>query len=111
MHQRLEAMREQIRHAAAAAIFDVVMDRVGIAAGGLERGEYRRGLGPARDHEAFAEHEILEPALLADHTVLCGVELGHGGFLWVRDELPVSQGSGCGNPSRHSGASEARARN
>ena len=95
VHQGLEAMREQIRHAAGAAIFDVVMDRMGVAARGLERGEYRRGLGPARDHEALAEHKILEPALLAHHAVLCGVEVGHGGSSrlgLLDDDLPVSQG-------------------
>ncbi len=42
-------MRQQVRHAAGAAIFDVVMHRVGIAARGLERGEYRRGHGAARE--------------------------------------------------------------
>jgi hypothetical protein len=59
------------------------MDRVGVAARGLERCEHRRGLGPARDHEALAEHEILEPALFAHHAVQCGIEVGHGGFLRV----------------------------
>src|SRR5947208_6964141 len=73
-------MREQVRHVTGAAIFDVVMDRMGIAARGLERGEYCRGLGPARNHKALAEHKILEPALLGHHAMLCGIELGHGGF-------------------------------
>src|SRR6185295_2378590 len=79
--QGLKTMCEQVRHAAGAAIFDVVMDWMGVAARGLERGEHRRSLGPARDHETFAEHEILEPALFAHHAVLCGVEVGHVGFL------------------------------
>jgi hypothetical protein len=35
------------------------------------------GLGPARDHEAFAEHEILEPALLRHHAMRGGIEVGH----------------------------------
>jgi hypothetical protein len=34
-------MRQQVGHAAGAAIFDVVMHRMGIAAGGLKRREYR----------------------------------------------------------------------
>src|SRR5215470_12399689 len=67
-----------MRHAAGAAIFDIVMDRVGVAARGLERREDRRGLGAARQHEALADHEILEPALLGHHAVRCGIELGHG---------------------------------
>ena len=58
---------------------------MGVAARGLERGEHRRGLGPARDHEAFAEHEIFEPALFAHHAMLCGVEVGHVGFLRMMD--------------------------
>ena len=83
VHQRLKAVRQQMRHALGAAIFDVVMDRVGVAARGLERGEDRRGLGAARQHEALAEHEILEPALLGHHAVRGGIELGHGVFLGV----------------------------
>ena len=79
--QGLETMRQQVRHAAGAAIFDVVMHRMGIAARGLERREYRRRHGAARDHKALAEHKILEPALLRHHAMLCGIELGHGWFL------------------------------
>jgi len=56
------------------------MDRMGVAARGLERGEHRRSLGPARDHETLAEHEILEPALRGYHAMLGGVELGHAAF-------------------------------
>jgi hypothetical protein len=70
-------MREQVRHAAGAAIFDVVVDRMGIAARGLERSEHCRGLGPAWDHKAFAEHEIFEPALLRHHAMRGGIEVGH----------------------------------
>src|SRR6202012_579560 len=79
VHQGLEAVREQIGHAAGAAIYHVVMDRMGVAAGELERREHRRGLGAARDHEALAELEILEPALLRHHAMLVRIELGHGG--------------------------------
>ena len=72
---------------------------MGVAARGLERGEHRRGLGPARDHEAFAEHEILEPALFAHHAMLCGVEVCHVGFLrmWTAGGIPVAQPSSCDN--------------
>src|SRR3954463_2093002 len=98
MDEGLEAMREQVRHTAGAAKLDVVMDRMGVAACGLERGEYRRCLGPARDPEAFAEHEIIEPALLAHHAMLGGVEVGHVGFLpFLVGKLPVSQRDACGN--------------
>jgi hypothetical protein len=54
---------------------------MGVAARGLERGEYRRGLGPARDHETLAKDEILEPALFAYHAMPGGIEVGHVGFL------------------------------
>src|SRR4051794_33501895 len=93
-------MRQQIRHAAGAAIFDVIVDRMGIAAGGLERGEYRRGLGPARDHEALAEHEIFEPALFADHAMLGGIEVGHGDSsrgVSLSVAFSVSQPAACDN--------------
>ena len=71
-------MGEQVRHAAGAAIFDVVMNGVGIAARGLKRGENRRRHGAAGNDEALAESEILEPALLRHHAMLRGIELGHG---------------------------------
>jgi len=51
------------------------VDRVGVAARGLKRREDRRALGTARDHESFAEHEVLEPALLWHHAMLGGIEL------------------------------------
>jgi hypothetical protein len=75
--QGLEAMRQQVRHAAGAAIFDVVMDRMGVAARGLEGGEHRRRLGAAGNDKALTEHKILEPALFWHHAVPGGVELGH----------------------------------
>lgn len=50
---------------------------MGVAARGLERGEYRRGLGPARQHETFTEDEILEPALRRDHAMLGRIEVAH----------------------------------
>src|SRR5262245_8024481 len=68
-----------MRHAAAAAIFDVVVDRMGVAARGLERREDRRRLGAAGQHEALANDKILEPALLGHHAVRGGIEFGHGG--------------------------------
>jgi hypothetical protein len=73
-------MSQQVRHAPDATIFNVVMDGVGVAAGSLECGEYRRGLGPARDHEALAKREIFEPALCGHHAMLGGIEVGHG---WI----------------------------
>src|SRR4051812_14851938 len=79
MDQGLESVGEQIGHAAGAAIFDVVVNGVGVAARGLERRKHRRCHGAARQHEAFAEDKILEPALLGYHTMIGGVELGHGG--------------------------------
>src|SRR5215210_5365679 len=98
-------MCEQVRHAAGAAIFDVVMDRMGIAARGLECREHRRGLGPARDHEALAEHEILEPALLAHHAMLGGVEVGHVGSCgWDVGWIPVAQPSSRDNWSNSTGS-------
>jgi hypothetical protein len=39
--QGLETMGQQIGHAAGAAVFDVVMYGMGVAAGGLEGREYR----------------------------------------------------------------------
>src|SRR5882757_9390328 len=73
------------------------MDRMGIAARGLERREHRRGLGPARDHEALAQRKILEPALVRHHAMLGGVELGHIRFpvmFFLRmPDVPVSQRS------------------
>src|SRR5215471_1564675 len=62
MDQRLKAVREQVRHATGAAILDIVMHGVSVAARGLEGGEYGAGLGAARQHKALAKHEVLEPA-------------------------------------------------
>jgi hypothetical protein len=76
--QGLEAMRQQVWHAAGTAILDVVVHRMVIAAGGLEGREHRRCHGAARNHEAFTEDKILEPALFAYHAMRSGVELGHG---------------------------------
>src|SRR5450631_2148090 len=73
-------MREQVRHAAGAAIFYVVMDRMGIAARGLKRGEHGRRHGSARNDKTLAQRKILEPALLRHHAMQGGVEVGHGGF-------------------------------
>src|SRR5579871_3900243 len=67
-----------MRHAARAAIFDIVVDGVGVAAGGLEGREHRRCLRAARDHKALAKDKILEPALLGYHAVAFGIEIGHG---------------------------------
>jgi hypothetical protein len=55
------------------------MDRMRVAAGGLEGREHRRGHGPARDHETLAEHKILEPALRLHHAVGGGIEVFHVG--------------------------------
>src|SRR5262245_28882733 len=79
-------------HAAGAAIFDVVMDRMGVAARGLERREDRRGLGAAGQHEALANDKILEPALLRHHAMRGGIEFGHGGSFMVVDD-PYRTGS------------------
>src|SRR5216683_2873236 len=78
--QGLETMREQVRHAAGAAIFDVVMNGMGIAARGLKRGEDGRRHGAAGNDKALAQRKILEPALLRHHAMQCGIELGHGWF-------------------------------
>src|SRR5205823_6646392 len=48
-------------------------------------GEYRRALGPARDHKTLAEDKIFEPALLRHHAMLGGIEVGHGWFLRIWD--------------------------
>jgi hypothetical protein len=77
--QRLEAMRQQVRHAAGAAIFDIVVDRMSVAACGLEGREDRRCLRAARQDKTLAEHEILKPALRLHHAVRGGIEVGHGG--------------------------------
>src|SRR5664279_6000970 len=101
-------MGEQVGHAAGAAIFDIVMHRVGIAAGGLKRREYRRCHGAAGNDEALAEHKILEPALLRHHAMLGGIELGHSGFLLsffqAADAYRYRRGVAAATRSRHSGA-------
>lgn len=75
----LVAVGEHVREAVGAAVLDVVVDGVVVAGGGLEGEEDRRGHGAAGDDEAFAEGEILEPALGGDEAVLGGVEgVGHG---------------------------------
>jgi hypothetical protein len=79
MHQRLKPVRKEIRHAAGAAIFDVVMDRMSVSARGLKGGEHRRGLRTARDHKALAEGKIFEPALRLHHAMPGGIEVDHGG--------------------------------
>src|ERR1700731_2018446 len=81
-------MGEQVRHAAGAAIFDVVMDGMGVAARGLEGGEHRRRHGAARNHKALAEGKILEPALLRHHAMACRIELGHG--WWFPRDISLS---------------------
>ena len=75
--QGLEAMGQQVRHAAGAAIFGVVMHRMGIAARCLEGREHGRRHGAARNDKALAKRKILEPALFAHHAMLGGIELGH----------------------------------
>jgi len=60
-----------------AAVFDVVMHRVGIAARCLEGREHGRRHGTARNDKALAKHKILEPALFAHHAMQSGIELGH----------------------------------
>ena len=67
---------------------------------GLTLSEYRRRLGPARDHEALAEHEILEPALFAHHAMGGGVEVGHETFpamLAAALQQALPERGGCGN--------------
>jgi hypothetical protein len=76
--QRLETVGEQIGHAAGAAVFHVVMHRMGIAARGLESGKHRRRHGAARNDKALTEHKILEPALFRHHAMGSWIELGHG---------------------------------
>src|SRR6185369_16929967 len=44
---------------------------------------------PARQHEAFADDEILKPALRGDHAVPGWIEVGHVKALFV-DEAPIA---------------------
>ena len=74
----LVAVGEEIGEAVAAAEFAVVVDGVVVAGGGLEGEEDRLRHGAAGEGEAFAELEVLEPALLGDEAVGGGVEGGHG---------------------------------
>jgi hypothetical protein len=53
---------------------------MGVAARSLEGGEHGRRLRAARDHEALAEHKILEPPLRRYHAVLGRIEVGHAAF-------------------------------
>ena len=76
----LVAVGEEIGEAVAAAEFTVVVDGVVVAGGGLEGEEDRLGHGAAGEGEAYANGEILEPALLGDEAVLGGIEGGHG---WI----------------------------
>lgn len=69
LDQRLEAMRQHAGQAASATIFHIVMDGVVIAAGSLKGGKQRVGHRAAREGEALAEAEIIEPALIGDHPM------------------------------------------
>ena len=73
----LKTMRQHMRHAAPPAIFHVVMNRMIVAAGGLEGGEQRVRHGPARQHEALAEREILKPAVVEAAVPRRVERLGH----------------------------------
>src|ERR1700678_1926043 len=84
-------MRQQVRHAAGTAIFDVVMHGMGIAARRLKGREYRRRHGAAGNHKALAEHEVFKPALFRHHAMPGGVELGHDYFSFGRSVTSVSQ--------------------
>src|SRR4051812_18626646 len=53
--QHLKAVRQRAGMAALAAIFDVVMDRVGVGRDGLEGRKISLGDGAARDIEALAD--------------------------------------------------------
>jgi len=61
-HVHLQAVGEQLRMAALAAILDVVVDRMVVAGDGLEGGEIRLGQGAAGDVESLAHRQILEIA-------------------------------------------------
>jgi len=68
-------MRKHILQAARAAILHVVMDRMVVTARGLKSQEDSVGHGPARQREALADAEIVEPALLGDDSVLARIEI------------------------------------
>ena len=70
-------MGQQVRHSAGAAILDIIMYGMGVAARGLKGCEYRRRHGAAGNDKALAEREILEPALLCHHAMFGGIEIGH----------------------------------
>ena len=59
----LVAVGEEVGVAVAAAELDVIVDGVVVAGGGLEGEEDGLGHGAAGEGEAFAELEVLEPAL------------------------------------------------
>ena len=67
-------MGEEVGEAVAAAVFDVVVDGVVVAGGGLEGEEDGLGHGAAGEGEAFADGEVFEPTLVGDEAVLGGVE-------------------------------------
>jgi hypothetical protein len=108
--QGLETVGQQIRHAAGAAVFDIVMHGMGVAARGLKGREYRRGHGAAGNDKTLAEHEILKPALLRHHAVPGGIELGHACLPAGVSGSSVSQRCCCGNwfhGARHSGLTQS----
>src|SRR5487761_2738681 len=76
LDQHLEAVREQVGHAARAAEFAVIVNRMVVAARRLEREEMRIAHGAAGRTKHLADAKILEPALLGQ-LVRTRIEYGH----------------------------------
>ncbi len=57
-----ETVGEQVAVAVGAAVLAIVVDRVVVGGGELERGEERLGHRARRDREALAHRQIVEPA-------------------------------------------------
>ena len=70
-------MGQQAGHATRLAELHIIVNRMVVTAGTLECQEHRFGHGPARQHEAFREPKVFEPALPRHHAMLGGVKTGH----------------------------------
>src|SRR5688572_27211268 len=76
----LQTVRQHVAMAAGPAVLAVVVNRMVVAAGQLEGGEHRFGLGPRVYVELLADLEVLEPVRRSE-TMLFGPEWGGFGHV------------------------------